>query len=888
MAERVVKVTLSARVAEYNKGMQEAAQATRKVGTEAEKLAQTREAMQELGQAGVAVGTLLTAGVGVAIAKFAEFDQQMSYVQAATNETAGNMELLREAALEAGASTVFSATESAAAIEELSKAGISTTDILGGGLKGALDLAAAGGLDVAQAAEIAATTMQQFRLSGEDATHVADLLAAGAAKAMGDVNDMAQALNQSGLVAAQFGLSVEETTGTLAAFAQAGLLGSDAGTSFRTMLLRMANPTEEVKKLMADIGFEAYNTQGQFIGLAGLAGELETSLAGMTDAQRDQTLAMIFGQDAIRAANILLREGEEGIRDWTTAVDDQGFAAETAATRLDNLLGDWEAFTGALDTAFIQMGEGANGPLRELVQGLTMLVEGFTELPEWVQQGTLLLGAAVGAIALAGGAALIAVPKIVAFRIAMQDMGGVAGVTRGAMSSLTGFLGGPWGIALTAAVGLATVWISTNQRMASAASEFRDTLDDTTGALTDYTTELIAKKLQEAGAFEQAEKAGISQRELTEAIAEGGKAYDDMLSKLRDAHDATGGFDSGLGNAVNTVREMGVQIEDAKAGFENIEAATEGSTEAADENTEALAGLGEAAEETQSLVDALAETIRNFGSAQFDVEQGTIAFYESFNELDALLKEGAGSLDVTTEAGQKTLSTMLGTADATNEYAASVAAMGGSTEEVQGILDSGRQKIIDTRIALGDSEEAARAYADRLIATPEAIQTTVQLNGAEQAAERLRRFAEQIASIPSSKTVAVSAVTGGLGGLLATGSANGNIFDYAKAFANGGGVDTGIYQGRTASIHKFAEPETIWEAYISGKPDQRDRNIGIWQETGRRLGVESAPAQVSFPDRITLVDDSGSILTHARVIADGASMGAVSGLTSAFRGGRRV
>lgn len=847
MAERVVKVTLSAQVAEYNKGMLAAAQATRTVGSEGEKLAQTRDAMNELGRASVAMGTVITAGVGVAIAKFAEFDQQMSFVQAATNETAENMELLREAALEAGASTVFSASESAAAIEELAKAGVSTADILGGGLKGALDLAAAGGLGVAQAAEIAATTMQQFRLGGEDATHVADLLAAGAAKAMGDVTDMAQALNQSGLVASQFGLSVEETTGTLAAFAQAGLLGSDAGTSFRTMLLRMANPTKEVATLMKDIGFEAYNTQGQFIGLAGLAGELETSLAGMTDAQRDQTLAMIFGQDAIRAANILLREGEKGIKGWTAAVDDQGFAAQTASTRLDNLLGDWEAFTGALDTAFIQMGEGADGPLRNLVQVLTGMVDVFTELPEGVQQSILVVGGLVGVVGLLGGAALLGVPKVVAFRVALAELGGAAVVTRGALTAATAFLGGPWGIAITAAVGLATVWVTTNQRMASAAEEFRSTLDQATGSLTGYSRELVAKKLQEADAFEQAQKAGISQRELTEAIVDGGKAYDDVLRKLRDAHDATNGFDSGLGNAINTVREMGVQLEDAKSGFDNIQAATEGSSDASEENAQALDSVAGSAENAQEEIDQLADAIRGFASRTLDSRDANRQFEQALDDLTDSISDNGTNLDIATQSGRDNESALDNLAQSALRAAAATLANTNSQDEATASLQRGRDELIRVLEQFGITGAEAEAYADKLGLIPENISTFAQVETAQaesRIAELTRRRVLYIDSI----------VTDGGARPLQGGvtSANGNLIDYA--FANGGGVETGIYAGRPGSIHKFAEPETIWEAYISGKPDQRDRNIGIWQETGRRLGVESSSGpstQVTVKQDIT-------------------------------------
>jgi TP901 family phage tail tape measure protein len=150
---------------------------------------------------------------------------------------------LRQAALAAGKDTQYSATQAAQGVTQLSKAGVSTANILGGGLKGALSLAAAGQMDVGAAAETAASAMTQFKLRGDQLPHVADLLAAGAGKAQGSVQDLSMALNQSGLIASQTGLSIEDTTGTLAAFASAGLLGSDAGTSFKTMLQALQNPS---------------------------------------------------------------------------------------------------------------------------------------------------------------------------------------------------------------------------------------------------------------------------------------------------------------------------------------------------------------------------------------------------------------------------------------------------------------------------------------------------------------------------------------------------------------------------------------------------------------------------------------------------------------------
>ena len=208
------------------------------------------------------VGLGVTALAGLAVKKFADFDQAMSSVAATGEDARKSIDALRQASIDAGADTAFSATEAAGAVEELAKAGVAASDILGGGLAGSLDLAAAGGLGVAEAAEYASIAMTQFKLGGEDVTHVADLLAAGAGKAMGDVSDLGQALKQGGLVASATGLSIEETTGSLAAFAAAGLLGSDAGTSLKTMLQRLSAPSGEAADLMKDLGISAYDVVG--------------------------------------------------------------------------------------------------------------------------------------------------------------------------------------------------------------------------------------------------------------------------------------------------------------------------------------------------------------------------------------------------------------------------------------------------------------------------------------------------------------------------------------------------------------------------------------------------------------------------------------------------
>jgi TP901 family phage tail tape measure protein len=311
----------------------------------------------------------------------ADFDKALSGIRALGGEYAANIDAIGEAAKTAGINFGFSATESLGAVEALAKAGVSTADILGGGLTGALTLAAAGQLDVATAAETASKAMTQFGLAGEDIPHLADLLAAGAASATGEVTDFAQALNQGGLVASQMGISIEETIGTLTAFASAGLIGSDAGTSFRTMLQRLAKPSKEAADRMKELGINAFDAQGNFVGLEKFAGELREGFADLTEEQRANATVTIFGSDAQRAANVLYTQGAEGIAKYTAEVNKAGFAEGVAGEQTNNLRG---SLARARETwnGFVLSIENGSGTIGKAIQ---VAVDSFTQLINSVQ-----------------------------------------------------------------------------------------------------------------------------------------------------------------------------------------------------------------------------------------------------------------------------------------------------------------------------------------------------------------------------------------------------------------------------------------------------------------------------------------------------------------------
>ncbi|WP_100811948.1 phage tail tape measure protein [Microbacterium sp. BR1] len=435
--------------------LNEQADATKRVGDESKRSKRPQEEQAKVTEqqanaakslsvgllaAGVAVGAL----VGISVTKYAEFDSAMSNVRASTMATVEDQRALGDAALEAGADTAYSASEAAGAQEELAKAGLNVADIVGGSLNGALALAAAGQLEVARSAEIMATTLTQFRLPAEQAAHVSDVLAAGAGKAQGSVDDLALALSYVGPLAGSVGFSLNETAGTIAYFATQGIIGEKAGTSLRGVLASLQAPSAAADKEMKKYNISMFDGNGNMLSMAGIAEQLRTRLGNLSEQERLAALGRIFGNESLNAATLLYEGGAEQVNKWTEAVDDTGYAAQQAAIRQDNLAGDVEKLGGAFDTAFIKTGSGANEVLRTMVQAATALVDIYGELPEPVQTTALVIGVATTAVLLFGGAAVGLRAKYLELKTALDT-------TNGSFNR-TAILGGAAGLALTGVI----------------------------------------------------------------------------------------------------------------------------------------------------------------------------------------------------------------------------------------------------------------------------------------------------------------------------------------------------------------------------------------------------------------------------------------------------
>lgn len=785
MAEnKNIVIRLMADTASYEAAMTRAGSTARTVASGMENTGRK----SALIASGMTAAGLAVAAFGVAAVKMAaDFDQQMSTVQANTGATSAQMGQLRAAAIEAGASTVYSASDSADAINDLGKAGMSVTDILTGGLTGALNLAASDGMAVGDAAEYMANALSMFHLKGSQASQVADTLAAGAGKAVGNVSDFGEALNNCGAQANSFGMNIQETTGVLALFAQNGTIGAEAGTQLNSMLMKLAAPSTEASNTMKELGISAYDAQGHFVGMAKFAGQLQKAEKNLTDEQRNQANATIFGSYAIKAANYLYEAGESGVNKWTKAVSESGYAAEQAAAKNNNLKGDLENLGGSMESLMISVGEGAQGPLRKMVQGLDTLVDAFAGLPSGVQQTIVVmasLAGVFGAVHKAAGnlngststmanniglaidpiqrvktalsSAKTAFEMFRASGMSAQEQLETFGTSAGRAelktagfktvgSGVMSLLGGPWGIALTVAGAALSAFIGHQQKAKEATEQLQSALESGSNI-----SETIAGAYQDmsSGGVELTtwlDKAGISLTDMTSA-AMGNEAALKRVNKQIKEIDKPGPGATAASAIRKALKEESKAYDDAsKKANEKSKAAKNAvdadgkSASAAKEAASANKELGSSASDASEEIDDLVKSLFGLESGNLTADQAVDQLNQKIGELSDTCKDNGvvfdqngNLLDRFSEKGTKTKQALEDIASSAQNAAEKILKQGESTgfssgeiERANGVLQDARDAIIRQAEASGMSEQAANALADRWGLSSDSIKASI-------------------------------------------------------------------------------------------------------------------------------------------------------------------
>lgn len=760
---RSVETTFTANVSGYLAGVSKMQASTVSLAQSAGKSMQANAAGWDKISNAAAVGSVaIAAGIGLAVKRFADFDQAMSAVAANSGAVGAELASLRSIAVEFGATTQFSATEAAQGINELAKAGVATADIMGGGLKGALDLAAAGQIGVADAAEATASALNQFGLEGGKAGHVADLLSNAANAAQGSVGDMSAALGQAGVAANAAGLNIDETTTLLALFAKAGMTGSDAGTSLKTMMQRLAAPTAEAAAELDRLGISAYDSQGQFIGAEKVLGLLSTQTENMSTQARAAAFSTIFGSDAIRAASIAAEAGASGYAAMNEEVTRFGGAAEQAAALTDNLKGDMERLGGAFDSVLISSGSGANGALRSLTQGLTGLVEVIGRVPGPV----LLAGAGLAAMALAVPKGIRSYQEMTSTLSSVGlSMDNIAAKSPRAGAALSG-VGKAAGVAGKAFAALAVASV--------AASVLTD--DSTTVGVQQLTNDLL-DAADAVGAFDGVVKNNAAEmgnfqsnlsstgdvlratfdpgfmdtftrkgdtflRTITLGMLDMTTTTDDAAARLGELDAVLSGLVAG-GSADEATRvfdqfaaaaqAQGISVDELKTKLPGYsEALAAAARESAGLSTEVDA-VAAAAEASAEAITGAVDAIKEFGSAASASRSAESEFQAAIDDASASIKENGETLDLRTEKGRANDDALRTLAATTIAATAETFNLSGSMDAATAKMDEGRKAFIKAAEAAGLSADGAAALADQLGLIPEQTTAVIEQTGAVEA-----------------------------------------------------------------------------------------------------------------------------------------------------------
>ena len=398
-----------------------------------------------VGQSLLPVTGALT-GVGAASTVMANnFNDAMSQAAGALDKPMSEMEDLRQLAIQTGQDTVFSATDAGNAITELAKGGLTEADIKAGALKTTMDLAASSGMDLGEAANVVVQAMGAFGLSANESAEAANALAGAAAASSTDVEPLTQALAQCSAGAKNAGWSIQETTAVLARFADAGIEGSDAGTSLKTMLQRLAAPTDSAATMIEQLGIQTRDSSGTLLGASEIAEELQDKLGGLDSASRDAALSTIFGSDAMRAATVMMNSGTEGLQKYIDAANDQEAAQRLANSQMSDGSRAIEELKGSLETAAIQIGDTLAPIVQKVAELITALVNKFSALPEGVQQVIVVVGilvAALGPLLMVIGQISLGISAVAGTLSKLSGIGGVVtNLIGGIKTAVTGLLG---------------------------------------------------------------------------------------------------------------------------------------------------------------------------------------------------------------------------------------------------------------------------------------------------------------------------------------------------------------------------------------------------------------------------------------------------------------
>ena len=336
------------------------------------------------------VGAVLGVSIGLkdTIDTYKDFEAAMSQVKAVSGATGSEFDKLTAKAKEMGATTKFTATQSAEAFNYMAMAGWDSQQMLDG-IEGILNLAAASGEDLGTTSDIVTDALTAFGLKASDAAHFSDVLAQSAASANTNVSMMGESFKYVAPIAGAMKYSVEDTSLALGLMANASVKGSMAGTSLKTALANMAAPTDKMATAMKKYGISLTDSNGNMKTLKGVLDNLRSSLGGLSETEKTAAASTIFGKEAMSGMLAIINATESDYNKLADSINNaDGAASRMSDTMLDNLEGSITLLQSAMDGVKISFGERLSPYVRGIADWLTdqmpNIEQGLNEMMDWV------------------------------------------------------------------------------------------------------------------------------------------------------------------------------------------------------------------------------------------------------------------------------------------------------------------------------------------------------------------------------------------------------------------------------------------------------------------------------------------------------------------------
>jgi TP901 family phage tail tape measure protein len=398
----------------------QSATAVQKIAATGESLKTTGDNISNAGKKLLPVTAAVT-GLGTAsVTTAANFESSMSQVQATMGitkdsmstldgQSVNTMDALSNLAQEMGASTAFSATECAEALNYLALAGYDTQE-MADTLPTVLNLAAAGGIDLASASDMVTDAMSALGMETSDADKMVDQMAKTASSTNTSVAQLGEGILTIGATAKSIKGGTAELNTALGILANNGIKGAEGGTHLRNIILSLQNPTDKAAEAMESLGVQVYDSQGNMRSMNDILGDLNTSMDGMTSAEKDNIISKIFNKTDLASVNALLANTGSTWDDLQSSIENSGGAAQQMAdTQLDNLQGQLTLLKSALEGLAISFGQLLMPALKSIVGAVQKVVDWLNSLDEGTKKVIVTIALVAGAL----GPVLIVVGKVI-------------------------------------------------------------------------------------------------------------------------------------------------------------------------------------------------------------------------------------------------------------------------------------------------------------------------------------------------------------------------------------------------------------------------------------------------------------------------------------------